>query len=556
MRRRSVPLSLALLLVVAACGGGGSGEGTAGNATTSTAKAGSNGGGARTSTDGATTSSTAPAGATTSNGSTSIDPSPSDPVAPGATRIRYEVGPIDIKPGQNNIAFTAGDVPKPPQSGWITRMAPNIRYADGTVPPVDVIHLHHGVWLNASRRDLTKSSLPERFMAAGEEKTIQSMPAGYGYRYDQGDRWMINYMMHNLWPKPGKIWITYILDFIPDSAPQAASIKAATPLWMDVQNGSVYPVFDVLQGSGKGGQFTYPDDATDPYRGGAPANQFVLPESGTLIGTGGHLHPGGTKDTLFLQRPGATASAGVPTKDGKADVVRLFTSVAKYYEPAGPVSWDLSMTVTRPDWRVAVKQGDTLEMSATYNSDRASWYESMGIMLTWFAPGETSGPDPFTTNVDKPGQVTHGHLAENNNHGGQPDPKNYQDLTKLPSKPLTGPIMIDNFVYSRGDMSVASSIPSVKVGQSITFDNSADAARENGIWHTITVCKAPCNGKTGIAFPLANGPVVFDSGELGSAGAPTAGRVTWQTPANLPPGTYTYFCRIHPFMRGAFRVEP
>ena len=25
--------------------------------------------------------------------------------------------------------------------------------------------------------------------------------------------------------------------------------------------------------------------------------------------------------------------------------------------------------------------------------------------------------------------------------------------------------------------------------------------------------------------------------------------------ANLPAGTYTYFCRIHPFMRGSFRVK-
>ena len=32
-------------------------------------------------------------------------------------------------------------------------------------------------------------------------------------------------------------------------------------------------------------------------------------------------------------------------------------------------------------------------------------------------------------------------------------------------------------------------------------------------------------------------------------------RRTWQTPKNLPVGTYTYFCRIHPFMRGAFRVK-
>ena len=33
-----------------------------------------------------------------------------------------------------------------------------------------------------------------------------------------------------------------------------------------------------------------------------------------------------------------------------------------------------------------------------------------------------------------------------------------------------------------------------------------------------------------------------------------AGVNKWKTPTNLGPGTYTYFCRIHPFMRGAFRV--
>ena len=33
--------------------------------------------------------------------------------------------------------------------------------------------------------------------------------------------------------------------------------------------------------------------------------------------------------------------------------------------------------------------------------------------------------------------------------------------------------------------------------------------------HTITACKAPCNRTTGIAYPLANGPVDFDSGNLG-----------------------------------------
>jgi plastocyanin len=44
------------------------------------------------------------------------------------------------------------------------------------------------------------------------------------------------------------------------------------------------------------------------------------------------------------------------------------------------------------------------------------------------------------------------------------------------------------------------------------------------------------------------------SRELGYGGAPSADRNTWSTPKTLGPGTYTYFCRIHPSMRGAFRV--
>ena len=63
---------------------------------------------------------------------------------------------------------------------------------------------------------------------------------------------------------------------------------------------------------------------------------------------------------------------------------------------------------------------------------------------------------------------------------------------------------------------------------------------------------------TGIAYPLANGPVRFDSGNLGygpEGRTAAAQRITWRTPKKIRPGTYTYFCRVHPFMRGAFRVR-
>jgi plastocyanin len=178
----------------------------------------------------------------------------------------------------------------------------------------------------------------------------------------------------------------------------------------------------------------------------------------------------------------------------------------------------------------------------------------MGIMVVWMAPNEATGTDPFTKPVDVPGLLTHAHLAENDNHGGKPDPANFNDMTKLPSKvmPAGSELPISDFAY-QGDMSAAATVPAVVQGGSLVYRN-LDA--KQGIPHTVTGCAAPCDGATGIAYPLANGVPRFDSGELAKIGQPSNGQLTWSTPSNLPPGTYTYFCRIHPFMRGAFRVVP
>src|SRR5260370_30241885 len=70
------------------------------------------------------------------------------------------------------------------------------------------------------------------------------------------------------------------------------------------------------------------------------------------------------------------------------------------------------------DWRGGVRKGDKLAVSATYDTAHASWYESMGIMLL-FMSDDTNGPDPFAQPMDQNGFVTHGHLSENDNHGGQ-----------------------------------------------------------------------------------------------------------------------------------------
>jgi plastocyanin len=120
-------------------------------------------------------------------------------------------------------------------------------------------------------------------------------------------------------------------------------------------------------------------------------------------------------------------------------------------------------------------------------------------------------------------------------------------------------VNIVNFQYRPGDLSLsgeARNPPTVSAGETVFFRNWDSAAQ---IYHSITACKNPCTASTGISYPLADGPVDFDSGQLGygpSGLTAAANRDSWETPSDLAPGTYTYFCRVHPFMRGALRVKP
>ena len=261
-----------------------------------------------------------------------------------------------------------------------------------------------------------------------------------------------------------------------------------------------------------------------------------------MIVTAGHVHPGGLWTDLKLQRGARTAE--------------LFRSVADYFDPSGPVSWDMAMTVTPPSWKVAVDKGDTLKVSATYDTRRASWYEVMGIMLVYMVDDRSGAADPFGHDFPTRGAPTHGQLKEATNFGGGPSGK--PDPTTLPgAQAFGGRVGIADFAYLPGDQFSALTTPAppvVQAGQSLDFANLDEMG---SVLHTVTACRAPCNGATGISYPLADGPVDFDSGELGygpKGYTAASNRGDWQTPKNLPSGTYTYFCRVHPFMRGSFRV--
>ena len=500
------------------------------------------------------------------------DPAP----PPGAQVLNYKFGPMKIQPGQNIINI---DIQKerPAVDGWIVGFRPGlVDSKTGKKPPVSEVHLHHAVWLV----DL------KPVFAAGEEKTNFNAPPGYGWHYTTKQSWIINHMIHDLVGGEHSVDITYTLYFIPDTAPEAAGIHQIDTQWMDVEGVKPYPVFNALKGSGTAGKFTFPDQARNAYRGRVtPRNQWVADRDATLVTTAGHLHPGGLWTDLNV------------TRDGKT--VRVFRSRANYYEPSGAVSWDVAMSATAPDWRVHIKKGDILSTNATYDTTRASWYEVMGIMVVGITKDDEGGVDPFSGQIDQTDYLTHGRLPENMDPSATRRTSSvYANSIRLRQGPFMSKVVIRNFAFSQGDLTAPGKQglpPSVPQGKSLTFVNQDNPLTVR--FHTVTACKAPCNRGSGISFPLADGNGLFDSGELGygptvNLGAvmpggdngipltaaidkPTAksncagvsgfakilqggcvGSTTWKTPKNLTPGTYAYFCRVHPFMRGSFRVVP
>jgi hypothetical protein len=523
---------------------------------------------------------------------------------PGScVRMRFTYGPLIVKPGQMDVLIGPITIEKPVQDGYITRFKPNLTRADGSVPPVHEMHLHHATWLAATNN---YGSGP--FFASGEEKTIAPFPKGYGMPIKATDQWQLLYMVHSAVQAPDAVWITYEIDFVPESSAAGPAMKPALPLWLDVRPSS-YPVFNTQRKYGDAmGTCTWPKEKCADFNhlGGTEVGQgeegngkgrdYTLPAlgqsfgldenftGGTIIGLGGHLHPGGITNEVDLVRGEQSQRiyTGIPTywKDGAPG------------EPGGrPDTWDFSMRVSGlPTWGVHVEPGDKLRSNATYDTTLASTWENMGIVVSLLVPEDDNGNkqapgvDPFTAPVDNSDRCdsgglkadpptlcpnglfeTHSHYKENAYRGG-PEGVWESAAAGLFARD-TNEVAITDFIYTPGDLSTVATLgtPKVPLGTNLRFTNVDGPA----VIHTITSCKFPCLGPTGGAFPLPDGEtsqgrlVDFDSGQLGISVPEISGaknELQWATPvteaAGYKPGEIvTYFCRIHPSMRGAFEVK-
>lgn len=573
----------------------------------------------------------------------------------GTETHTYFCGPITVTGGQNRIVYPEmRSHERPSENGWITSLKPDMVALDDTgtelyVPTSDKVMFHHGVWLNNNRGDATSGG-QERFYATGEEKTELRLPDGYGYRYLARDRWILNHMIHNLVPDEFTMYIKWTINFIPDESPAAEGMKPVRPIWMDIDNGSYYPVFDVWRGEGGAdGKFTFPDDTYGtpgwPYARGSELNRWVVDRPGYLVSSVGHVHSGGLRTDLNLIRENATYAgpdcSAVSKAAGKVEgrlraanrryesakrkakrtpasrkaaarraVIRagkerrrllvsktvaddrrdtcrerqprvgtdyltgekkalVFRSDAKYFDripgprKSGPVSWDMGMYNAAPDFRAQLEPGDILETNTTYETKIGSWFESMGIHISYMADGR-EGEDPFRTRLDNLRELNHGPMPENEIHGGDPVPDAPDPSKMANGRRPSDDLLIQGYTFGGGIFFPAGDKAGelgrplvVEKGKSLRFRMS-DGDWDDEVWHSLTACKAPCNRSTGIAYPLPDGQAMFDSGQMGRrySGSGANNQRYWDTPRSLPVGTHTFYCRIHPLMRGAIRVVP
>lgn len=119
---------------------------------------------------------------------------------------------------------------------YITGFAPNLVYGDGTPATMaSGAMLHHFVLANQFRRDATCGSswlglLGERFFAAGDERTVAALPAGYGYRVRWYDSWnaIVDLMNMSTTQQTVYVEVRYTV------RPSWESVRPVRPVWLDV----------------------------------------------------------------------------------------------------------------------------------------------------------------------------------------------------------------------------------------------------------------------------------------------------------------------------------
>jgi hypothetical protein len=491
------------------------------------------------------------------------------PKPPGTKeKLKFFYGPYVIPPGwdANRVDLTL-----PLRNGMVTAVEPGMRSAlNGTEPPHQVAHIHHAHWFDlnpGSQTDNYFYGLADWFFGNGDEETKANFeersaadPTGpiYGGYMGALEPQPMIYMLHNKTSAPMVVWIMLDITFIHGTMQELNALGDRE--YHDVRGVLFGRTFDVpRKPKSKDGTFETPED--DPE---GPI-EWTSPIDGTLIGTGSHLHPGGLR--VITENYGSVENPCPQTGGGYGGTVLLKSDAL--WRKNVPFSEDFQMEVTNPAFRAPIHKGDRIRISGIYENKKHAWYRVMthqGLYIDESQPPKGRCKPYLVGKAGRRGsKVDPTAGVKNRNWGHHPTDKICGKRFGAPpcERPLadrgpgmrTNNVTITNFQYHPGDRALGGKEGApvqVPQGTSLTFLNVDQALN---IRHTVTTCRWPCNGPYVANYPLADG--AWDSGTLGydliDGGSPNP---LASTPRDLPVGKYAYFCRIHPWMRGAFEVVP
>ena len=502
------------------------------------------------------------------------------PEDPGTKKwIELYYGPYEIHPGSD---FSRIDAEIAQMTGYAVGFEPSVVYPDGEEASGHDIHIHHAHW---TWIDPDAPGEHRWFYGTGEERTQGSIdPAAqadpryedgmrYGIQLQRGDRLGFISMLHNKTSEALTVYIKIRIQMVYGTHEEIKEAKG----W-DFHNLTPILVGSTFNVPKTGGEFVFPLDATKENIGphGNYANPvanskvvpgvgqvFEIPWDGTLVIGAGHSHPGAREVVL--------SNMGTKSEPCSEDGDRFpGTTLARSRNiTRGDVfpSEEFQMGLTQPGWRVHVRKGDRLVLNGVYDSSQYAFPDAMSYFGMYLDRSEKTSDaeactvelldDPNASRDEVTWTIPNQKWPE---HHAMPTCKRCDKPGPLPEPgPETNVVHIAGFQYLPGNLGNEGEPlgpPVVQKGDTLTFINEDYALA--AVRHSVTTCKAPCNGDYTVNYPFHDG--VIHSGALGAMWEETY--VTARSEpyfeldtSKLDKGYYSYYCQLHAWMRGGFYIK-
>jgi plastocyanin len=415
-----------------------------------------------------------------------------------AQTITYRAGPFHL--GGFETKLPKVRVPSPHMAGYITKMNATLHYADGRRVSIRRVMLHHIVFLNDGEPNeepggSCKGRKGEPFYGTGEEREQLLLPAGYGYQVHRHDRWRMQAMLMSHSFQSHDVYVQYTFTIVKQK------LTPVEPFWIRA-NGCVT---------------TQPSYSVQQLASGLDHRTFrwTVPMNGRIVAAGGHLHGGA--EHMSLTQPGCGDRKLLDTDPLFGPQTDLVYRLRPVLHEPGPVGTRFFQSKTG----IPVRKGEKIDLQADYNADYAR-ARVMSIMHVYVAKGPAPKADPCAPLPQDAREI----LLRSDGHLSDPP------YTKIPF----------NTVGSDGRVEPLATLP----GNPFVFDGPAQVKLVHNQFVPAKI-QIPLNGQITWTFAdsighnvlLANGPQVV--------GTPTlSGGAKYTSRGFLKPGTYQFFCYLHP----------